>query len=391
MLITNDKLRGLLLGTAVGDALGLPMEGLNASQISKLGWLPNTATIAVTSNYAAVVRHRLIWGHGMISDDTEHTLLAGLCLLRFSNNVEKFRSCFAWKLRLWFLALPPGIGFATGRAIIKLLLGVSPVNSGVYSAGNGPAMRAAIIGAVCYRDLNVLKSVINASTCMTHTDRRALIGAWAVALGAAYVMARPATDESASLRHLQLFQYWHELAAEDVEWQGLLTKMAVGLNDKMSVADFVHNLGFTNGISGYIYQTVPVALYAWLRHYGDFAATLTAVLALGGDTDTVGAIAGALAGVVTGEQGIPKPWIDGIVDWPRSINLLIRVADALTAHLNANTDSPSSFPIRYFYPAVLIRNLLFLLIVLFHGLCRLLPLSINPLRDRSIVIDAEKY
>lgn len=382
----REKLRGLLLGTAVGDALGLPMEGLNPIQIRNLGWFPNADSNATTTNYlTATLRHRLIFGRGMISDDTEHALLVGLCLLRFPNTVEQFRSCLAWRLRLWFLALPPGIGLATARATIKLLLGISPLNSGVYSAGNGPAMRAAIIGAVCYRDLNLLKKLISTSTCMTHTDNRAQVGALAVALGAAYVMNQSSTTvESASQRNLQLLQQWQTLAPEDTEWQELLSKLAAGLNAELSVADLVYNLGFTNGISGYIYQTVPVALYAWLRHYGDFATTLSNVLALGGDTDTVGAIAGALAGVVTGDTGIPKPWIDGIADWPRSTNVLIQVADALTLKLDATTQHATT-TVRYFYPAVFVRNMLFLMIILFHGLCRLLPLSINPLRERTTI------
>jgi ADP-ribosylglycohydrolase len=54
----------------------------------------------------------------------------------------------------------------------------------------------------------------------------------------------------------------------------------------------------------YVYHTVPVAVYAWLRHYGDFRATVEAALDCGGDTDTVGATAGTLAGATVGAAGI---------------------------------------------------------------------------------------
>lgn len=101
-----------------------------------------------------------------------------------------------------------------------------------------------------------------------------------------------------------------------------------------------------------------------------------------GDADTVGAITGALAGMVTGEAGIPVSWIDGIADWPRSPALLRRVADAVACVIDGQIEHFSK-PIRYFYPAVPIRNIFFLLIILVHGLCRLLPMLINPLRDRS--------
>ena len=70
-------------------------------------------------------------------------------------------------------------------------------------------------------------------------------------------------------------------------------------------ADFAIALGLARGVTGYVYHTVPVAVYAWLRHYGDFRATVEAALDCGGDTDTVGAIAGALAGGTVVGRGSP--------------------------------------------------------------------------------------
>ena len=117
-------------------------------------------------------------------------------------------------------------------------------------------------------------------------------------------------------------------------------------------------------------DAVPVVLFAWHRHAGDFRATLVAVLDCGGDTDTTGAIAGALAGLTVGEAGIPREWIEGVKDWPRSVSFLRRVADRL-ADLSETGKSAGS--VRYFWPGVIVRNALFLLIVLLHGFRRLLP------------------
>lgn len=59
---------------------------------------------------------------------------------------------------------PPGVGFATLRAILKLWLIFSPENSGVFSAGNGPAMRSAIIG-VCFGEYGEkLKNLVRSYT-----------------------------------------------------------------------------------------------------------------------------------------------------------------------------------------------------------------------------------
>ena len=108
---------------------------------------------------------------------------------------------------------------------------------------------------------------------------------------------------------------------------------------------------------------------AWFRHFGDFRASLISVLECGGDTDTAGAIVGALAGSVVGEAGIPAEWIDGIADWPRGPRLLRELADRLAADLTGAV----GVPVRYFWPGVIPRNAWFMLLVLAHGFRRLLP------------------
>ena len=69
---------------------------------------------------------------------------------------------------------------ATARACLKLWLGFPPKRSGVYSAGNGPAMRSALLGAYFYDDRAHIERFVTASTTLTHTDPRALTGALAV-------------------------------------------------------------------------------------------------------------------------------------------------------------------------------------------------------------------
>lgn len=355
-LSSEARLVGLLLGTAVGDAVGLPAEGLSRRTIAALGWSP--------------WRHRLLPGRGMVSDDTEHTLFVAQALLAAEGDIDRFERSLAWKLRLWLLALPAGVGLATGRAIIKLWLGIPPRWSGVRSAGNGPAMRSAVIGALFADDEERMARWAHRSTRLTHTDPRADTGALAIAMGAAFAMQGGGPDDFPSL-----LSRLRGLAEADGEWSEALDAVEEGLAEQRSVADFAVALGLGEGVGGYIHHTVPVALYAWLRHYGDFETTLTAVLDLGGDTDTVGAITGALAGATAGADAIPTPWLDGIAEWPRSVALLRRVA----GELNARLEGRGGRPVGYFWPAVPVRNLLFLAVVLLHGFARLIP---APLRRR---------
>jgi hypothetical protein len=136
------------------------------------------------------------------------------------------------------------------------------------------------------------------------------------------------------------------------------------------VANFAAELGLERGVSGYAFHTVPVALYALLRRGGDFRTGLTEAIQCGGDTDTVGAITGALLGARVGVEGIPPEWRRGFCEWPRSLGLLPRVAD----RLDRQRQSPTPLgPVRYFWPAVALRNIVFLAIVLAHGFRRLLP------------------
>jgi ADP-ribosylglycohydrolase len=349
----TNRLAGILLGSAVGDALGLPAEGLSPRRRRRL--MPGPW------------RHRLLFGRGMVSDDTEHALFVAQSLLRHPADPDAFRRSLAWHLRWWVAGLPAGIGMATARACLKLWLGFPPNRSGVFSAGNGPAMRSAIIGGYFHDQPEMLRQFVLASTQLTHTDPKAVIGAEAVARLAAWAVAHDPAEQPEIGPITTLLV---ELAPQDGPWRQWIEQMQTALAAGTSVPGFAIALGLANGVSGYIYHTVPVATYAWLRHYGDFRATLEAALDCGGDTDTVGAIAGALAGATVGEAGIPGPWLDGIIDWPRSVRLLRKVADRLEQR--RELDRPLG-DVRYFWPAILPRNLFFLLVVLFHGFRRLAP------------------
>ena len=344
-----DALAGVLIGTAVGDSLGLPMEGLSAQRQQRIFPLP--------------LRHRLVGRLGMISDDTEHTLMVAQSLLEFPADPDAFQRALARRLRWWLACLPAGVGFATLRAILKLWVGVSLERSGgMKSAGNGPAMRTALLGVYFADDAERRRQFVGVSTRITHRDPRAEIAALAAAETAAWMAER--CDDVDGL--LQALSNLSELS----EWTAIIAKMGAGLAREHPTTNFTREMGVGRGVSGYAFQSVPVAIYAALRHRSDFASALSEAIACGGDTDTVGAIAGALVGARVGVAGIPAPWRRGIVEWPRSLSLLQRVGERLDRQLEA----PSALgPVPYFWPAIPLRNLTFLAIVLAHGFRRLLP------------------
>ena len=306
--MNTDRFIGCLLGTAVGDSLGLPYEGLSPRRAKKL--FPNPR------------RHHLLFGKGMISDDTEHAAFVAQAIVRSRGNVDAFRRQLARSLRWWLAGLPAGIGLATGRAIFKLWMGVPPSRSGVFSAGNGPAMRSALLGVAFGHDSDKLKEFVKASTRITHTDPRAFYAALAVSVAAANEIS--AGDEN--WRHTYLRSLDRLMTEEDAaEFRALAAAALVSAGNNESVSTFAQRIGSMRGISGYCYHTVPCVLQAWFRHGDDLEAGLPDVIEAGGDTDTAAAILGAIAGARTGTSGIPDEWLDGIMEWPRSMRWLTRL------------------------------------------------------------------
>lgn len=348
--MNRDAIIGCLLGTAVGDALGLPYEGISASRAPRLLGPPD--------------RHRFFYGRGMISDDTEHTCLVAQSLIESDGDVGVFTKRFARRLRWWILALPAGVGKATARACVRLWLGVRPDKAGVFSAGNGPAMRAAIFGAAIDDRAQMLE-LVRASSRLTHTDPKAEFGAIAVALAARHARQNHTVDANLWLR--EMVEVCGNDASELVE---LLRQAVASVERGDSTRSFAGSMGLERGVTGYTYHTVPVVIHAWLSQQHDFPAAVRSVIECGGDADTTAAIVGGIVGAGVGIDGIPDDWLNGIAEDPRSISWMQNLGEALAESMDGQRPItvPTVNPI-----AALLRNLLFLLIVLFHGFRRLAP------------------
>lgn len=379
-------LEACLMGMAVGDALGLPYEGIGPRRAARLLGPPE--------------RHRLLFGQGMVSDDTEHALLTARALRESGEDPEAFSRGLGRGLRRWIAALPAGVGLATLRAGIKLCLGWPPTRSGVFSAGNGPAMRAPVIGVWCmlhgFGD-DRLREFVRRATILTHTDPMALAGALAIALaarqfteaaladglgadsspvdsGPGNTAAGPAPDDDTR-------RFRERLSAVLAAGEDIPESTAAALLDVIGEAldhaagqgdtpDFVQKMGWTRGVSGYMPHTVAAVLHAVFRHGADFQAAVTALICGGGDADTTAAIGGALAGIRSGRmEAIPEAWRRGLSLWPESATAIAALARDLAGHpMTSGRSSPAPF-----FPAALIRNLAFIPVVLVHGFRRLFP------------------
>ena len=337
--MNRTVLKACLLGGALGDSIGLPSEGINARRIARLR--------------PGALRQSLVLGKGMVSDDTEHAVMTLLSLMNNDRDSQRFSSALACRLRWWLASVPAGIGLATARSLVKLWLGFKPTHSGVFSAGNGPLMRAPVIGAWFGDDSEKREEFVSASTLITHCDPRALEAAQMVAHAVALV-ATGTWPEDEILDCLQT-----DIGSDDLRTR--FQKLRASLQAGESVEKYANSISRKPGfVSGFAPDTVCVAIYAWLRHRGDFRMTIESVIRAGGDTDTVGFVAGSIAGAECGPDKLVPDWLANLRDWPIHAGFIERIA----------AGNKSRYPN---WPISLLRNMCFLLIVLTHGFRRLLP------------------
>lgn len=279
------RVERVLLGTALGDSLGLVFEGLSASRVAKFSPVP--------------LRQRLFLGRGALSDDTLQSIFVAQAIRHHPDDPAAAARFLGRRLRRWFWTLPPGIGLSTAKACLGLTVGIQ--NSGVPSAGNGSAMRSAVVG-VMIDDPDARDAMVETLSRITHTHPAAILGAQLVAFAAA--CGDPLVfDELAPSRY--------------PSW------------------DFSASFR-SRGPTGYVVETVQAALAVWRTHPRDAVAAIEAALRLGGDTDSVAAIVGGLVGA--GAEVSATPELTSWIGWPQANELLsdsvpwgrVHLAHALT-------------------------------------------------------------
>lgn len=338
-----DRIFGTLLGTAVGDALGLATEGMSARSIAR--------------RFGRVERFHVLGRTGFVSDDTEQSALVAQCLARHPDDVERCVRTFRRSLLGWFCRLPWGVGRATIRSCVRIGLGFS--RSGVMSAGNGAAMRAAIIGTF-FHDQPIQRETFGRALAeVTHRDPRAVEGALYVAeLAAACARsprgARPADCQEQARRSVTISALGEAIdRARDLALEGVGTSVAAEIC----------------GTSGFVVHSVSFATYGFLRYGHVPALALTEIINAGGDTDSIGAILGSWLGALHGATALPEMLVEQIHDGPFGPTHLRALAECLSTIRAGGT---ASVP-RYSPSLALARNLALYPVIIGHGFRRLLP------------------
>lgn len=291
------KFQGCLLGLAIGDAMGMPFEG----------WRPHWIRRKVGNRldtFLPAPRRRL--KPGMWTDDTKMALHLAESIVRCKGRIvgdDVARSYLAW----FMSGDLRGIGGATLQSMTRLNEAVpwdESGKTGSYAAGNGTAMRTAPIGLADCADLDHLREDSRIDAIITHNNEEAIAGSRAVNFFIARGVTAGRTKPTLSL------------IDEAIEFIGpckladRLAKAKLFLKENLPAETALSRLG----TSGYVVETVASAVFCFLRTPGDFVKTVSTSILAGGDTDTTGAVAGAISGAWNGTTGIPKHLRDGVED-----------------------------------------------------------------------------
>lgn len=288
-----------IIGLAIGDALGVPVEFKSRQEIAK----------------NPVVSMREYGTHnqpiGTWSDDTSLTLALIDSIVEKSeiNYLDIMNRYSNWLLYNDYTAAGEvfDVGNSTNRAIMNYRHGINPLECGgvaEYENGNGSLMR--ILPLVYYfgkqsdntmaRQMEIVHNV----SSLTHRHPISLIGCGIyINIGLKLLTSKTSLHTCIEKGLKEAFEYYNDKKFVDIDNYVRLRNLSDF--SKLSEAEIKS--------SGYVVDTLEAAIWCLLRTNSYKECVLKAVN-LGNDTDTVGAVAGGLAGIYYGSDNIPKEWQD---------------------------------------------------------------------------------
>ena len=302
---TNSQSRAALLGVAVGDALGVPVE-FQSRQDRVADPVTGMRAYGTHSQPA-----------GTWSDDSSLTFcLAETLSLSHGRTGPPDLADFArrsinWLHHAYWTATNEtfDVGNATRAAIKRLNQGVTPTAAGPRSEldnGNGALMR--ILPLVFHDtwqaeilDLNAVWALTEAVASVTHGHPRSTLGCFLYLLVARGLLTGQSPAEA--------FAYMRQEANPWLENSSIPAVVEDRYYKRWVLSGELPNQPEKNiSSTGYVVHTLEAALWCLLKH-DTYSATVLAAVNLGDDTDTTGAVAGGLAGLTYGAASIPPEWL----------------------------------------------------------------------------------
>ncbi|MDE0443522.1 MAG: ADP-ribosylglycohydrolase family protein [Gammaproteobacteria bacterium] len=315
----EDQFVGALMGCAVGDALGAPLEGRPREQIA--------AIQGITDGFRPF-RHKkdVEFPPGQYTDDTQLTLAIVKSLLTCGRvNPADIAAEF---VKLWESNEIVGAGQVAHRAVNRLREGIRWEDAAAADdlPWNGAAMRIAPVGLWHFDNADQLARDVELASFVTHRHPLAVDGAIAVATAVAYAATSNEVETASFLDAVHgsiagRSPGFADRVRELHEWLALTETAAL----EAIVADQGRAKGRGFGVPVRVEPTVLASLYVFLKSPGDYLATVDRALRAGGDVDTVAAIAGAISGAHNGLDAIPANLVAGVKDSAEILDLGARL------------------------------------------------------------------
>ena len=304
----SQRLVGSLLGQALGDALGFVVEAEP----------PDVARDYVDTwlrGGRAGERSHPAFPFGQYSDDTQ---LARELLRSFADTGSWDPADYAVRLgELFREERDVGAGPGTRSAAHRLLAGVPWQDCGTPPpyAGNGSAMRAGPLG-ILIADPSAMCQAAREQSRITHLDSRCAAGSIAIARAVALASTQPieAAPVLGDIAHCVGPQA-PAMAQAIVDLTRWITLDPVHAAEEVhrSRLDLPHREQW-QGISSFVVPSVVWSLYAFLRSPDDYWETVCTAIGVGGDTDTLAAMAGAISGARLGPGALPHRLLERVND-----------------------------------------------------------------------------
>lgn len=271
---------------AVGDSNGFAYENMSPQLINKIK--PKVKTkISIKGNPLM---------DDMITDDTEHMLFTFKALklsAHSEHSLEQWKHQFSTNLerefKRWFATFPAGIEKATLISGFRLTFGKHYPDSAYYSAGNGPLMRAPLLGVYFHDDSVKRREAVKISTLMTHSHPFALLSSQILSEISALLFKNPELKNNKEKMLSEVFtilyaekEYVTLKDKDNKTWQVFLNSIH-SLNNLSK--DVFLEQKFPKGVTGFCLNTLKICI-CQLYYNSNIDDTLKDTLYAGGDTDT---------------------------------------------------------------------------------------------------------
>ena len=327
----QHRCRGLMVGLAVGNLLGIPCEGWPREEI-RLRWPDGVRGIEAKAGYpddddlaqAVILAAACHGAEALDADDLarrfwvwgeENGLGMGhatrMTLTRYGGSRPRRYGSRNPSARRRSSALPD---FQAAREPVGLpALEASRAaweDSDGKAAGNGAVMRCAPVAIRWRYDDAALVRNTACSAAVTHWDSRCIWSAVFVNLAISSLLREP---PDGTLRLVERAERARETLGDALAPFGIDAPVLAAVTEALDATDVTapEEIGLDGWDMGYTLKAMQVALWC-ARRAADFEESLIAVVNAGGDTDTNGAVAGAVLGARFGFDAIPRRWRDRV-------------------------------------------------------------------------------